>query len=134
MKKIFIYLTLIFTLILNIYLIFCWQPKGEIIDKNNSEQVVSYKKNLYKIDKNQILEKLSSDDKKDLEKILKKLSTLDMGKLKEYFEGLDDNNGVINSFILLKKRLTSDDYKRVEEIESPFLDIDEINKQIKKKK
>lgn len=134
MKRFVVCVTLIFTLIVNICLIFYWQPQEKNIEnKNISKEVVSYEKNLYKIDKNQILEKLSSDDKKDLEKILKKLSTLDMGKIKENFEG-SDNDGIIKSFMLIKKRLADDDYKRIEEISSPFLDIDEIHKEMKKYK
>lgn len=135
MKKIFIYLIITFTLIVNIYLIFCWQPQGKnVAHENTSEEVVSYKNNLYKIDKNQILARLSSDDKKDLEKILKRLSTLDMGKIKEYFEDSNDDEGVVNSFLLLKKRLADEDYKKVEEISAPYLYIDQIHKEMKNKK
>jgi hypothetical protein len=135
MKRFFVYLTLTFTLIINIYLIFCWQPQGKnVVHENTSEEVVSYKKSLYKIDKNQILEELSSDDKKNLDEILKKLSTLDMGKIKGYFEESNDDEGVVNSFTLLKKRLKNDDYKKIEDISSSFLDIDKINQEIKNKK
>ena len=133
MKKIFIWLILIFTVSINIYLAFCWQPEGKrVIQEYNSNEVISYEKKLYKIDKNKILEKLSSDDKRNLEKITKKLSTLDMRKIKGYFEDLNDEKGVINTFVLLKKRLSSDDYKKIEEISNSFLDMDEINKEIKK--
>lgn len=135
MKKIFIYLIITFTLIVNIYLIFSWQPQEKnVAHENTSEEVVSYKNNLYKTDKNQILAKLSSDDKKDLEKILKKLSTLDMGKIKEYFEDSNDDEGVVNGFLLLKKRLADEDYKKVEEISTPYLYIDQIHKEMKNKK
>ncbi|MDR3595480.1 hypothetical protein [Clostridium sp.] len=135
MKRFFVYLTLTFTLLINIYLIFCWQPQGKnVVHENTSEEVVSYKKSLYKIDKNQILEELSSDDKKNLDEILKKLSTLDMGKIKGYFEESNDDEGVVNSFTLLKKRLKNDDYKKIEDISSSFLDIDKINQEIKNKK
>lgn len=126
---------MILTLIVNIYLIFYWQPQEKDFAKENaSEEVVSYKSNIYKIDKNQILKRISSDDKKDLEKILKKLSTLDMGKIKEYFEDTNDDEGVVNSFLLLKKRLTNDDYKKIEEISDSYLDINQIHKKMKNKK
>lgn len=135
MKKIFVYSVMIVTLIINIYFIFYWQPQEKYVaHENKSEEVISYQNNLYKIDKNQILVSLSSDEKKDLEKIFKKLSTLDMGKIKEYFEDKNDNEGVVNSFLLLKKRLAEEDYKRVEEISAPYLDIDQIHKEMKNKK
>lgn len=135
MKKIFIYLIIVFTLIVNIYLIFCWQPQEKnITHENTSDEVVSYKNNLYKIDKNEILTRLSSDDKKDLEKILKKLSTFDMGKVKEYFENSNDDEGVVNGFWLLKKRLAGEDYKKVEDISASYLYIDKIHKEMKNKK
>lgn len=135
MKKIFIYIIMIFTLVINIYFIFFWQPQEKNVAHGSAaEEVISYKNNLYKIDKNQILASLSSDDKKDLEKIFKKLSTLDMGKIKEYFEDSNDDEGLINSFLLLKKRLAAGDYKRIDEICAPYLDIEQIHKEIKNKK
>jgi hypothetical protein len=135
MKKIFIWLILILTVSINIYLVFFWQPEGKrTTQENSSKEVISYDKNLYRIDKNEILEKLSSDDKRNLEKITKKLSTLDIRKIKGYFEDSNDEKGLINTFVLLKKRLSSDDYKKIEEISNSFLDVDKINKEIKNKK
>lgn len=131
MKKILIYLILVFAIIINIYLIFCWQPQGKgVIKEQVSKETLSYSRSLYKIDKGKVLEQLSVEDKKDLEKILKKLSTFDMGKIKEYYEDSNEEEGIIDTFKLLKKRLTTEDYKRIEEIASSFLDIESINEEI----
>jgi hypothetical protein len=132
MKRILIYLILICVVIANIYLIFFWQPQGKGVSQpKDSQEVVSYSKSVYKLEKGKVLEKLSSGDKKDLEKIIKKLSTFDMGKIKEYYEELDDEEGAINIFTLLKKRLTVEDYERIHEISASFLDFNSIEKKIK---
>jgi len=132
MKKILIYLILICVVIANIYLIFYWEPQSKVVTQpKDSKEVVSYSKSVYKLEKGKILEKLSSGDKKDLEKIIKKLSTFDIGKIKEYYEELDDEEGAINIFTLLKKRLTIEDYERVHEISASFLDFNSIEKKIK---
>ena len=57
-----------------------------IIQEKVSKETISYSKSVYKLDKGRVLEKLSSDDKKEFEKIIKKLSTIDIGKIKEYYE------------------------------------------------
>lgn len=133
MKKFFIYLFSTFIIILNIYLVFCWQPQSKVnINEDNSKETISYGETLYKVDKEKALEQLSADDRRDYERILKKLSTLDMGRIKEYYEDSNEEEGIINTFKLLKKRLTSADYKRIEEISSSFLEMDKVNKKIKK--
>lgn len=133
MKKLFIYLFSTFIIILNIYLIFCWQPQSEVsIKEENSKETISYSKTLFKVDKEKALEQLSSDDKRDLEKILKKLSTLDMGRIKTYYEDSNEEEGIINAFKLLKKRLISEDYKRMVEISSSFIEMNNVSQKIKK--
>ena len=117
MKKIVIYLFLVCAVITNIYLIFYWEPQSKVVTQEEiSKEAISYSKSVYKLDKGKVLEKLSSDDKKDFEKIIKKLSTFDLGKIKEYYEDSNDEEGVINIFKLLRKRLTTEDYKRIHEI------------------
>ena len=132
MKRILIYLVLICAVIANIYLIFCWEPQSEgVTQPKDSKEVVSYSKSIYKLEKGKILERISSNDKKDLEKIIKKLSTFDTGKIKEYYKDFNDEEGVVNIFRLLKKRLTIEDYERIHEISASFLDFNSIEKKIK---
>ena len=132
MKRILIYLILICAVMANIYCIFYWEPQSKVvIQPKDSKEVVSYSKSVYKLEKGKILERLSSNDKKDLGKIIKKLSTFDIGKIKEYYENFNDEEGVINIFRLLKKRLTIEDYERIHEISTSFLDFNSIEKKIK---
>ncbi|RII32435.1 hypothetical protein D2A34_22410 [Clostridium chromiireducens] len=133
MKKYLIGLFLFITVIMNIYLVFYWEPQGQMsAKKEDVETVVSYTKSIYKVNKGKILEQLSPENKKELEQIMKKLSALDMGRIKEYYEEPDEEKGVINAFKLLKKRLSSEDYNKLEQLSSSFLDIKRINEKIKK--
>ncbi len=125
MKRKFIYLFLTFVIITNIYLIFCWEPQNKITtQKYLSKENISYSESLYKLDKEKALEQLSADDKKDFEKIIKRLSTFDIGKIKEYYKDSNEKQGMMNIFALLKKRLTTQDYKKIERISSSFVDLD----------
>jgi hypothetical protein len=83
------------------------------------------------MDKEKALEQLSSEDKKEFEKILKKLSTFDMGKVKEYYNDEDEDEGITNVFKLLKKRLSDEDYKKIEQISSSFIELDKVNEKMK---
>lgn len=131
MKKIIIYISLISVVMINIYLIFFWQTQNKkTVIEETSKETVSYAKTLYKVDKESMLVLLSSEDKKKLEKIMKKLSTFDMGKIKEYYEDNNEEEGLINIFRLLRKRLSSEDYKKIEEITSSFIELDKINEEI----
>ena len=133
MKRKLIYLFLVCILITNSYLIFYWEPQSKtIIQDEVSKQTISYSQSVYKLDKGSVLEKLSSDDKRDFEKIIKKLSAFDLGKIKEYYEDPNDEEGVISIFKLLKKRLTTEDYRQIHQISSSFLDLERIDTIIKK--
>ena len=127
MKRKLIYLFLVCIVITNIYLIFYWEPQSKIVTQDEvSKETISYSQSIYKLDKGSVLEKLSSNDKRDFEKIIKKLSAFDLGKIKEYYEDSNDEEGAKNIFKLLKKRLTLEDYTRIHEISSSFLEFDNI--------
>ena len=135
MKKKLICLFSVCIVITNIYLIFYWDPQSKVvIQESVSKEAISYSKSVYKLDKGKALEKLSSDDKRDFEKIIKKLSAFDLGKMKEYYEDSNDEEGAVNIFKLLRKRLTTEDYKQIHEISSSFLDLERIDQGMKKKK
>src|SRR5471030_3268217 len=132
MRKIWICLFLTFTVIINIYLIFYWNPPNEVIvQKEVGKEAISYSKSLYKLDKEKILEQLSPLNKKAFEKVIKKLSTSDLGKIKEYYRDSNKKEGIINIIRLLRKRLTKEDYEKIQEISSSFVDLDQINERLK---
>jgi hypothetical protein len=128
MKKSAMYLLLVCAVIINIYLIFYWEPQNKVINQEEvSKETLSYSKSVYKLDKGKVLEQLSSDDRKDFEKIIKKLFTFDIGKIKEYYENSNEEESIKNIFRLLKKRLTTEDYERIEKISYSFLDLERLN-------
>jgi len=134
MKRKLIYLFLVCIVITNIYLIFYWEPQSKIVTQDEvSKETISYSQSIYKLDKGSVLEKLSSNDKRDFEKIIKKLSAFDLGKIKEYYEDSNDEEGVVSIFKLLMKRLTTEDYKQIYQISASFLDLERINQRIKNK-
>ena len=134
MKRSAMYLLLVCAVIINIYLIFYWEPQNKVINQEEaSKETLSYSKSVYKLDKGKVLEQLSSDDRKDFEKIIKKLSAFDLGKIKEYYEDSNDEEGVVSIFKLLMKRLTTEDYKQIYQISASFLDLERINQKIKNK-
>lgn len=130
MKKFLTYLLLLCAMIMNIYLIFYWQPIDNNDEKKVSKEVTAYSKSLYKVNKDEALNELTDADKKDLDTIIYKLSAFDIGKIKNYSQDYDEEEGVINTFKLLKTRLSGKDYKRVKDICSMFLDIEELEKQL----
>ena len=133
MKKSLIYLFSVCIVITNIYLIFYWEPQSKLVTQEEiSKEAISYSQAVYKVDKGKVLERLSYDDKRSLEKIIKKLSAFDLGKIKEYYEDYNDEEGAVNIFRLLRKRLTTGDYKQIHEISSSFLDLERIEQKIKK--
>lgn len=132
MKKVFIFITVMFALLLNVYLIFYWYPEEKNSNKEEiSKETVSYTQSIYKVDKNDILKQLQTEDKKNFESILGKLSAFDLGKIKEYVQDSDEQKGIKNIFVLLKKRLTNEDYEKIKEISSKFLDMDAVDQLLK---
>ncbi|KAI3347994.1 hypothetical protein FDB55_01530 [Clostridium botulinum] len=131
MKRILTIIFMCFALLMNIYLIFYWQPNKDtkaIINKNNdSISVLSYSKSIYTVSKDNIINILSEDDKKDLTKIVYKLSTSDIGRVKEAFNLEDENKGVITAFKVFETRLSTQDYKKIRGIFSKFIDIDYLD-------
>ena len=124
MKRIVMYLLLLCVVIINVYLIFYWEPQNRVINKEEvSKETISCSKSAYKLDMKKALEQLSPNDRKDFEKIIKKLSTFDIGKIKEYYESSNEEEGIKNIVNLLRKRLTTEDYQRIKKISYSFLDL-----------
>ena len=131
MKRFCTYLILMAAILMNIYLIFYWYPiDGTYIKGDISKEVISYSKSIYKVNKKDVINKLQDNDKKELETIIYKLSAFDIGKIDNYIEDSYEDRGIINTFKIFKKRLSEEDYNRIKEICSMFLDINELEKQL----
>ena len=151
MKK--IYLVLIFvTIIINMYLIFMWNPSvnsidvtvssyesmGNILDNNldkndtmsnlnNDKQKDNniLEKELLYSNQGELLENLNHKDIQDLNKILNKLSTSDLSKWSE-LKNEEDNDKIIEFFKLMNRRMSKEDYDKIKKIMGKILDIDII--------
>ena len=151
MKK--IYLVLIFvTIIINMYLIFMWNPSvnsidvtvssyesmGNILDNNlDKNDTMSHLNNDKQKDNNilekellysnqgELLENLNDKDIQDINKILNKLSTSDLSKWSE-LKNEEDNDKIIEFFKLMNRRMSKEDYDKIKKIMGKILDIDII--------
>lgn len=134
MRRFLTFLLLLCAVLMNMYLIFYWKPvDNHYSEKKISEEVISHSKSIYKINKDEVLDKLTDTDKGELEKIIYKLSSFDIGKIKKYIQDDNEEMGIVNAFKVLKTRLSLKDYERIKDICSRFLDIDELEKKIIKK-
>lgn len=136
MRKIITYVFMGVAVIMNAYLIFYWNPK-DYTDKiaksqNDCINVMSYSKPIYTKNKDTIKENLCDEDKKDLNRIISKLSTTDIGRIKECLKIKDDTKSVVGTFKIFSTRLSRNDYLRVREICSDFIDLKYLDEELKK--
>lgn len=121
MKKYIIYIVMFIAVIMNIYLIFIWNPE-EVIDNSESQSVIYTYKPTYTFDKEEVERKLSSDEKSQLKSILEKMSVFDMECVKTYLEQGEEED-IKKAFLIMKRRLSMEDYNRVKEILGEFMDV-----------
>ena len=150
MKKVYIMLIGV-TVVLNMYLIFGWNPYS---NKNNVA-VASYENdgsynelndNDYKnnkqygieeaqvksffLNEDKSIESLSDKNIKELDNILNKLSTIDLEKW-VLVKNNANNDNVIEFFKIIHKRMSKEDYKKVKDIISEIIDVDRVEQVLK---
>ena len=135
MKKIITIIFMIVAFLMNIYLIFYWKPnenKFTNIKNDESISVMSNSKSIYTVSKENINDVLSQEEKNELKTIVNKLSTVDIGNL-GHIVNLDyeinfevENKELIQAFRIFKTRLSSEDYSKIRDIFSKFIDIEYI--------
>lgn len=86
---------------------------------------------VFKVASSKILGSLSLLDKEKLLVIGTKLAPLDYVRIKEYLYMDDRDEGVKNAILLLKERLSDEDYEKVKEIMDEYINIDSIEKEDK---
>lgn len=124
MKKNIIYIVMVIAVMMNIYLIFIWSPE-EFIDNSESQSVIYTYKPTYTFDKEEVERKLSSDEKSQLKSILEKMSVFDMECVKTCLDQGQEED-MKKAFLIMKRRLSMEDYKRVKEILGEFMDMSTI--------
>lgn len=82
---------------------------------------------VFKVSKDQIMDKISFTDKAKILSISKSLSPEDFNKLQEDISDDDEKKGLLNAMELLKKRLNNDDFNKMKNIASKFINLDSLN-------
>jgi hypothetical protein len=82
---------------------------------------------VFKVSKNEIMDKLSFIDKAKILAISKSLSPGDFNKLQEDINDNDEKKGMTNAAQLLKTRLSEDDFDNMKNIASKFINLDALN-------
>lgn len=149
MKKIYLFLIFI-TVILNMYLIFGWNPypdKNNIavttyenVNNNIDMDIISNLNNEYYDDKSEelslclneqsVIESLSENELKELDDILCNLSTSDLGKWIDLENNIDNHN-IIEFFKVIQKRLSTEHYEKVRVIIGKIIDVDRVEALLK---
>ena len=149
MKKIYLFLIFI-TVILNMYLIFGWNPysnKNDIaittyenVDNNIDIDTISNLNNEYYGDNSKELslclteqsaiESLSENERKELNGILCNMSTSDLGKWID-LENNTDNHNIIEFFRVIQKRLSVEEYEKVKVIIGKIIDVERVETLLK---
>ena len=146
------YFIIIFTtIILNMYVLFIWNPYNTediavnsykdnsniLDDSSNYKEAMNYsdtnlhesdnelEKETFYLDQDESLESLDDKDIEELNRILNKLSTSDLSKWLD-FKNSEDNDKLIEFFKLINKRMNREDYKKIKSIMGKVLDMDKI--------
>ena len=134
MKKIIIFIIFTLTLIMNMSIALLWNPDidNKKDDPMQSTEVFSDTRSLCKVDDVILLEELDNSQSKELDSILSPLSTFEIELVKEELNTCSEDE-IIKAFRKLKRRLPESEYKKIEEILSPLIDIEELNSILKNK-
>lgn len=98
--------------------------KEEKEKKEEIESNAAVASKIFTVNKEEIVGMLSIKDKYQLVSLVNKLSTVDIEKILTSIKNKGEKEGCIEVFKLLKLRLTEEDYKKVKEILSPYINID----------
>lgn len=131
MKKKYVIAAVTFLSLLSFCAILIFKPSlesAEVSGKNiESREEKSTGKEIYKVNKEDLLKKLSKSEKEELDKILKNISAVDIGMIEQYMSNNDSKKDMKDALSLLNKRLGKADYNKVIEILSPYVDLRVFN-------
>lgn len=75
----------------------------------------------------EIINKIDSEEKEEINNVLKKLSITDCSKIDNFLNQEDNNKGLNEAFQFIRKRLSAEDYDRFQEILSKYVDFTNVN-------
>lgn len=149
MKKVVIGMIVFVAGFITVYTIFFWEPKltsdmvnlGGVVDsyseeeinvmeEEKSKEVMSEVKPILKVDIEAISNDISNEDYSTLKKIITTLSTSDIGMIEEALNNEDKESGIREAIDILKTRLSSRDYEKIEEILSPYINFNNFKEKL----
>jgi len=112
------------------------ENKAEVVDKGEEENQFEEEQNdgthypdsaaVFKVESGKILKSLSLSEKTKLLLLRKKISPVDYAQINNYLLDENKTRGIINTFTLLKARLSDEDYNEVKDIASKYINVDYI--------
>lgn len=89
--------------------------------------------NVFKVNKNNIINEIPNNNKLKLVKMANKLSVSDYKQLINHIKRSDELPAAIDILSLLKEKLSHDDYKELTDMLKPYINIEMIENKINKK-
>ena len=154
MKKVFVGLVILLAGFTTIYTIFFWEPKsvedmvnlGEVtnedVNSENGEKEVDSREEeaskevsvdvnpILKVSVDDIYNEMPRKDYEELKKVIITMSTSDIGMIEDSINGEDKETGITNVISILKTRLSSDDYEKIKNILSPYINFNNIKENV----
>lgn len=90
------------------------------IDKSDNET----KEVIFKVDKEKIISKMTSEDRKTLTKMVKKLSMYDYARMINTIKNNGEEEAALDVLEILTKRLNNEEYNKIKGILDPYINID----------
>lgn len=100
---------------------------------SQEKNLINEEENLFKVDKEEILTKLSEDEKKNLKKLTKKLSINDYVNIIYSIKNKGELECCLKITAILQSRLSEEDYKEVRVIFEPYINVDLLEKKLASK-
>jgi hypothetical protein len=153
-KKVFVGLVILLASFTTIYTIFFWEPKSvedmvnlgavtnEDVNSENGEKEVESKEEeeskevsvdvdpILKVSVEDIYNEMPRKDYEELKKVITTMSTSDIGMIEDTINGEDKESGMRNAISILKTRLSSEDYEKIKNILSPYVNFNNIKENV----
>ncbi|GAB6169237.1 hypothetical protein JCM1393_16970 [Clostridium carnis] len=106
------------------------ESKGII--ENSKEEIVQVLNEVdkFKINFEEITREITKEERIKINNLLNKLSAVDIIKVNDLFKNGENKNAIKEGMLLLKKRMSSNDYEEFKEILSKYLKFKEIDIEI----
>lgn len=106
------------------------EEKKEALKKEENYETAP----VFKVNKDEIKDIISLDEKSKLLFMARKLSVVDYAKIVEIMKSSDEMNSASEIFQILKSRLNDEDYLKVKKILEPYMFVENIESNISQNK